>query len=87
MTPTTTRRRRPSKKPKSRQTWRELVRGVFHRSKGGELALTDLYEALGKTPKAKANPHWKAKIRQTVQLDSEFEPAGNRGVWRLKVKR
>lgn len=38
-----------------------------------------LYRALACSPKAKRNPHWKAKIRQTLQR-GPFEPLGG-GVW------
>lgn len=36
------------------------------RSLGGTARLRDLYQALHNHPRAKNNPHWQAKIRQTV---------------------
>ncbi|MPR10131.1 DNA N-6-adenine-methyltransferase [Microvirga tunisiensis] len=47
------------------QTWREVVADTL-RSLGGRASLRDLYDALCDHPKAKANQHWQAKIRQTV---------------------
>jgi len=61
-------------------TWRDVV--VEHvRGLRGPVALADLYRALARHPKAKANPHWQAKIRQTLQ-HGPFERVG-RGVWSL----
>jgi hypothetical protein len=33
---------------------------------GGMARLQDIYQALENHPRTKANPHWKAKIRQTI---------------------
>ena len=49
-------------------TWLELVLGVFKRT-GGELSLSELYVMLSNHPKAKANQHWKEKLRQIVQRE------------------
>lgn len=45
--------------------WRELVRKAMM-DMGGEAALQDLYAALRDHPKVQSNPHYRAKIRQTV---------------------
>jgi hypothetical protein len=50
---------------------------------GGEASLQDLYAALeAHSPKDWLTLHWKAKIRQQVQLDPCIERV-SKGVWRL----
>ena len=68
--------------PPASPTWRILVRNAL-KSCGGVAPLATLYAALEANPKTKINPHWKAKIRQSVQLDPLIEHVGQ-GVWRLK---
>ena len=64
-------------------TWRALVRTTVSKL-GGEVSLPALYAALDGHAKTKANPrHWKAKVRQTLQLDPIMESV-SRGRWRLK---
>jgi hypothetical protein len=63
-------------------TWRTLVREALKRC-GGVAPLATLYAALEANPKTKINTHWKAKIRQSVQLDPLIEHV-EKGVWRLK---
>lgn len=46
-------------------SWREVVVGAV-RELGGSAGLGDLYERLKDHPKARSNPHWRAKVRQTV---------------------
>ena len=48
------------------QSWRDLVFSVLQ-ERGGQMSLQELYDALKDSAKAKANPHWMEKIRQTVQ--------------------
>jgi hypothetical protein len=52
--------------PQSVETWREIVADTL-RSLGGTARLADIYDRLEKHPKAQANKHWRAKIRQTLQ--------------------
>ncbi len=47
-------------------SWREVV-SAFLQSHDGPIAVADLYQAFADHPKAKANPHWKEKLRQTLQ--------------------
>lgn len=47
-------------------TWREIVLGYVRRERG-PVSVSDLYRALAKHPKAKSNPNWRAKVRQTLQ--------------------
>ena len=47
-------------------TWRDTVHSVLEHY-GRSMTLNELYEELASHKKAQANPHWKDKIRQTVQ--------------------
>ena len=62
-------------------TWRDLVRSALE-SIGGPAPLNQLYELLAESSKAKNNAHYKEKIRQTLQLYSDFSSI-SRGVWCL----
>lgn len=62
-------------------TWRDLVQAALE-SFGGKATLSQVYEALENTKKAKQNQNWQAKIRQTLQVYSEFTPI-DRGYWGL----
>ena len=53
------------------QSWRDLVWATIQHH-GGRMSLQELYEALKDSAKAKANPHWMEKIRQTVQNVRSF---------------
>lgn len=55
----------------SRQSWRDLVYAVIQEN-GGQMNLQELYDVLKDSAKAKANPHWQEKIRQTVQNIKHF---------------
>lgn len=52
-------------------TWRDTVHAVLEHY-GKEMSLQELYEELAPYKKAKANPNWQAKIRQTVQDERYF---------------
>ena len=63
-------------------TWRDVVAAVMA-TKAGIWDLHSLYEAVANHRKAKENPNWQAKIRQTLQrYPAVFTSAGN-GAWRL----
>ena len=53
-------------------TWRDTVLAVFQHY-GKEMSLQELYEELAPHKKAKANPHWKEKIRQTLRDERYFK--------------
>lgn len=59
-------------------TWSETVAAVLARE-GGAVRLSDLYLALARHPKAKANPTYQATIRRTLQQGG-FRRVG-RGMW------
>ncbi len=64
-------------------TWKSIVTVVMAQL-GGQAPLAALYEAIerGAPEKLKANPNWKAKIRQVVNSNAEFAQVET-GVWRL----
>ena len=53
------------------QSWRDLVWETV-RENGGAMSLDELYDALRESAKAKANAHWREKIRQVVQDVRKF---------------
>nr|WP_297765792.1 hypothetical protein [uncultured Butyrivibrio sp.] len=61
-------------------TWRDVVSAVM--DKLGEADLDEIYAEIEECEKAKANEHWKAKVRQTLQYSPRFENK-KRGVWAL----
>jgi hypothetical protein len=63
------------------QSWRDLVFSVIENN-GGTMSLQELYDALKDSSKARKNPHWQEKIRQTVQDISRFTRTG-RGCYAL----
>lgn len=60
-------------------TWREAVL-AWIRAQPGPISVADLYQAFAGHPKTRDNRHWKAKLRQVLQL-GPFERVG-RGEWR-----
>jgi hypothetical protein len=68
----------------SSATWKDVVFSVL-RKLGKEADLANIYAEVEGHKKAQANPHWKDKVRQTLQ---KLEKSGvavnvNRGVWAL----
>lgn len=62
-------------------SWRDVVYGVLE-SIGRDAALSEIYQAIEPHRKAKNNPHWKEKVRQTLQTYDSFK-SSSRGVWGL----
>jgi hypothetical protein len=64
-------------------TWRAIIRTALLQL-GGQASLNEIYQLVEKSAseKVRHNPHWMAKIRQTLQF--HFEPV-SRGVWALPV--
>jgi len=60
-------------------TWRDVVAAVLEDA-GKPLALREIYQAIDGHKKCDANPHWKDKIRQTLQTWSGFRHVSE-GVW------
>lgn len=59
-------------------TWREALT-EFLSSHAGPISLTELYRAFADHPKAQKNPHWRDKLRQTLQKGAGKRIA--RGQW------
>lgn len=64
-------------------TWRDLIQATLEHL-GGEADLSSLYEVISDSKKAQNNPHFKEKIRQTLQLHQNFESV-ERGRWKLSI--
>jgi len=64
-------------------TWRDLVQAALQHF-NGQSNLKNLYAILADTEKAKNNPHFKEKIRQTLQIYKEFVSV-ERGLWKLAI--
>ncbi|MBR6396227.1 MAG: hypothetical protein IKS09_04585 [Lachnospiraceae bacterium] len=59
-------------------TWLDVVNAVIEHL--GEADLNSIYAEIEQSEKAKANPNWKAKVRQTLQKSSHCRNKA-RGVW------
>lgn len=63
-------------------TWKDVVYSVM-KEFNGPCRLEDLYNCIGEHRKAKKNPNWQAKVRQTLQLYPQFFRHDARGIWSL----
>lgn len=61
-------------------TWRDVVASILEQSRK-PMKLEEIYEELDGHDKTKQNPHWKEKVRQTLQIHNVFENV-DRGVWK-----
>jgi hypothetical protein len=61
-------------------SWRDIIHTLMEDT--GETSLENLYERLKDSPKNESNPHWKEKIRQTVQ-DTKYFRRTARGTYAL----
>lgn len=66
-------------------TWRDVVASVLE-SCDGAVSLTYLYEQIEPHKKARANQHWREKIRQSLQMHSDYFVHTERGMWMLAGK-
>lgn len=66
-----------------RGTWKAMVQTVLC-SLGGKASLAAIYERMAKDApdRIAGSQHWRAKVRQVVQLHAEFRQV-ERGVWAL----
>lgn len=60
-------------------TWRHIIASVLEEM-GGKASLDELYQAIDGHKRAQTNKEWKAKIRQTLQINKQFKRE-SRGVW------
>lgn len=65
-------------------TWKALVRTVLV-SLGGQATLSQIYEKVAKNAPERlaSNPHWQAKVRQTLNQNQSFFAPVDRGIWSL----
>lgn len=61
-------------------TWRDVLAACM--ADHGPLHLEDIYRMMDGHKKTKQNPHWQAKVRQTLQMHPCFH-SDARGVWAL----
>lgn len=62
-------------------TWRDVVFAALQKL-GGRAKLEDIYHEVDGHAKAQANPHWKDKVRQVLQMYQSFYST-ERGVWAI----
>lgn len=63
--------------------WRDVVRAAM-KNCGGHATLSEIYAEMEGYKKCEGYPHWKNKIRQTLQISNCFS-SSERGVWQLAV--
>lgn len=61
-------------------TWRDVVAAVLEEARH-PMCLDEIYEAVEGHKKCDENPHWRDKVRQTLQTNNCFQRI-QRGVWR-----
>lgn len=66
----------------NRVTWADLIKATLEDLGGKTNNLQTIYAAIASSKKAKANPHWQAKVRQVLQQSDYFAHA-DRGVYSL----
>ena len=64
-------------------TWRDVVASVLEDA-GKALSLQEIYNKIDGHNKCKLNPHWKEKIRQTLQSYNKFRNV-EKGVWAISA--
>lgn len=64
-------------------TWRDLIQGCLEWL-GGQAELSEIYELIAESKKAKNNQHFKEKVRQTLQINENFNSV-SRGKWALNI--
>lgn len=63
-------------------TWRDTLIAIME-NYGKTMTLDEIYSKVDGHKKAANNPHWKEKVRQTLQLNSKHFRNVERGVWAL----
>ncbi len=63
-------------------TWKDLVASILE-SLGGRAELNKIYNSIEGYRKTFNNPHWKEKIRQTLQIHSNLFCNISKGFWKL----
>lgn len=63
-------------------TWKDLIASTLEEL-GGKAKLKDIYDFLEGYKKTNNNINWKAKIRQTLQINKLIFNSVDRGIWEL----
>lgn len=63
-------------------TWKDLVSSVME-SLGGKSNLENIYKKLEGYKKTSTNQNWKAKVRQTLQINPNLFKNIERGIWAI----
>lgn len=63
-------------------TWKDLVASSLE-ALGGKIELNTLYKFLEGYKKTNNNANWKAKVRQTLQINPKIFTNIDRGIWKL----
>ena len=63
-------------------TWKDLVASVME-SLGGKSNLENIYKKLEGYKKTSTNQNWKAKVRQTLQINPNLFKNIERGIWAI----
>ncbi|MDD2268936.1 MAG: hypothetical protein PHY15_05225 [Eubacteriales bacterium] len=61
-------------------SWKDVVADVLSSLKGPQ-SLDSIYREIEGHKKTKDNPHWKEKVRQTLQIHPQLFRSPERGVW------
>ncbi|PFZ33873.1 hypothetical protein COL77_30615 [Bacillus wiedmannii] len=64
-------------------TWRDLLQATLE-NLGGTSDLQTIYQTLEGAKKASNNKYWKEKIRQTLQINPNFQSI-DKGIWKLII--
>lgn len=62
-------------------TWKDILYETM--SEGGPMTLNQIYSLVEGHKKAQSNPHWKEKIRQTLQIYPKYFASVDRGIWKV----
>lgn len=62
-------------------TWKDVVASVLE-SSGGRMNLQNIYDKIDGHKKCQTNPHWREKVRQTLQNYNIFR-SSERGTWMI----
>jgi hypothetical protein len=65
-------------------TWRNLIKRVLVKTGSRPLSLDEIYARVEGSDRAKANAHWREKVRQTLQLMPEAERI-SRGMYQMSL--
>lgn len=64
-------------------TWKNIIRRALIRNNNQPMSLAQIYDHVEGTQRAKANPHWQAKVRQVLRVYPNVFRCLERGVYSL----